>query len=453
VNKTLLLIICDFLLISVLALVEFEPNVEIEEVDENALREEAAEEMLELMQLSLEHENQQRAQVEASLQETRQSLEETSSTLEERTRNLEEVQSALQEEEAQAEVLASSLEETRSSLEETQSSLQLTLQEKEEISRSLQENQSRAQQLQEELRRQQETATAKEKALAEARDALTRLEAEQQQMSTQLQIRETEKEMLQQNLVAARAEVERARIEAERAQQQTENLAAGVGELAASSTALREEFRQAQPLSLNAIYKAFEENRVFIRFRWEERAFLGTNTRERALQTLLVETPDGVHAVFATANTPFQRNVDPPDARAILTIGERSFAVKELNFLSGDPSIASIRVPASIVNAATVEPFPLSRDPFRFSEAVLVSDDEELYGEIPVRVPPGESGTLEVESKLFNRLFGEFSPNDGDYVFSLTGELIGIMVRDNRARMLKDPTFANPVELKDWTKD
>lgn len=448
-NKTLLLIICDFLLISILALVEFKPNVEVEAVDEQALRDQAAEEMLELLQLSLEHENDQRKAVEETLDETRSALDETSETLQEKENTLEqtnqalaETSTALQEREAEKDALSSTLEQTRSSLE-------MTLEEKQALAESLQQKEARSQRLQAELRAQQEEAAAKEAALAEARDTLSQLETQQQQLSTQLQIRDTEKQMLEQNLVTARAEVERARIEAERAQQQTENLTAGVGELAASSTALREEFRQAQPLSLNAIYKQFEDNRVFLRFQWKERVFLGTTDRQAALQTLLVDTPGGVHAIFATENTPFSddsgRAIDPA---AVMTIGNRSFAVKEIRFLEGDEDIAAVRVPQSIANESELRVFPLSRDPFRFSNAVLVSDDEEVYGEIPVRVPPGESGSLEVESKLFNRLFGEFSPGPGDYVFALTGELIGIMVRGNRARMLQEPEFGNPIELQ-----
>jgi hypothetical protein len=448
VNKTLLLIICDFLLISILALVEFKPNVEVESVDEQALRDQAAEEMLELLKLSLELENSEREAVEQSLDEARSELNQTTEALQERESTLEqtnqalaETSTALKEREAEAEALSSTLEQTRSSLE-------MTLEEKQALAESLREREARSERLQAELRAQQQEAAAKEAALAEARETLSQLETQQQQLSTQLQIRETEKQMLEQNLVAAKAEVERARIEAERAQQQTENLAAGVGQLAASSTALREEFRQAQPLSLNAIFKQFEDNRIFLRFQWEERAFLSTTTRQAALQTLLVDTPEGIHAVFATENTPFssgRRDVDPT---AILTIGERSFAVKEIQFLTDDPAIASVRVPQSIARDSGLKVFPLSEDPFRFSNAVLVSDDQEVYGEIPVRVPPGETGTLEVESRLFNRLFGEFSPGAGDYVFSLTGELIGIMVRGNRARMLDNPSFANPVDLQ-----
>jgi hypothetical protein len=36
-----------------------------------------------------------------------------------------------------------------------------------------------------------------------------------------------------------------------------------------------------------------------------------------------------------------------------------------------------------------------------------------------------------MQSKVFSRIFGDFSPTKGDLVFSKTGELLGLMV-DNR---------------------
>ena len=124
-------------------------------------------------------------------------------------------------------------------------------------------------------------------------------------------------------------------------------------------------------------------------------------------------------------------------------IGGRSFSIKEVGFLEGEPGIAAVQVPEAIARESGLMIFASSEDPLKFSNAVLVSDDQEVYGEIPIRVPPGEDGYLEVEKKLFSRLFGEFSPGTGDYVFSMTGELTGIMVRDNRARIISLPTISD----------
>ncbi len=431
-NRSLLIIICDFLLISILALVEFHPAVTGRGVHPQALRDRAAEDMLELLQLSLEHENRQRAELEALLGENRERLGRTAA-------ELAATGASLQRREAEAAELAASLQETRSSL-------QLTIEESAALARNLAANEERARRLQAELLEQQQLAARKAADLDAARDHLARLEAEQRLLSTELRIRDTEKAMLEQSLIAARAEVERARIEAERAQARTESLAAGVSEMAAVSTALQEQIRQAQALSLNAIYQQFADNRVLVRFDWEERLLLGSTARQTVIQSLLVDTGAGVYVLFATANTPLA-GTRAANVAAVLSIGGRAFAIREVGFLAGEPAIAAVQVPPSLVRDSGLRVFTLAADPLRFASAVLVSDRQEAYGEIPIRVPPGEPGLLEVESRLFTRLFGEFSPSAGSYVFSLSGELLGIMVRANRARVVQAPTFGDFREL------
>jgi hypothetical protein len=429
VNKTLLIIICDFLLISILALVEFNPSVEEALVDDQSLKEEAAEEMLELLQLSLEHESSQRREVENLLESTEDELGQTRQSLDETTASLQETSSSLEKSLEEKSQLASSLEDTRSSL-------SLTIQEKANLESTLSAKEQHAQTLQDELRKQQETVQLREEELAKANENLGRLETAQQSMSTELKILDTEKQMLLQNLVTARAEVDRARIEAEQAQQRAESLAAGVSELAAESTALKEEIRQAQPLSMNTIYQQFVENRVFIRFEWVEKYAFSTTEKQSALQSVMLQTANGVVAVFAMENTPLgQRDTD-----AWLKVGNRSVKVSEMGYLDAERRIGAVRVPQPVVESSGLKVFTPAGDPLRFSNAVLIKDDQEMYGEIPVRIPPGESGFLEVETRLFNRLFGEFSPSVGDFVFSMTGELTGIMIKRDRARILDNPT-------------
>ena len=41
-----------------------------------------------------------------------------------------------------------------------------------------------------------------------------------------------------------------------------------------------------------------------------------------------------------------------------------------------------------------------------------------------------------MESKIFSRIFGEFSPSRGDLVFSKTGDLLGIMVNNSYCVMI-----------------
>jgi len=455
VNKTLLLIICDFLLISILALVEFEPETEPEKVDEAELREDASEEMLELLQLSLENESQQREDLEENLDLTREelqekesALEETASQLEETSSSLEDVRQSLEMTEAQRRELEETREELAQSLEQTRQRLDLTAEEKEQLAQELQEKAERSRRLQEELQQRSVEAEAKAEALSEAEERMASLQRRQQTLSTKLEVTETEKKALRQNLTAAQAEVERARLEAERAAARSEDLAAGVSQLATSSSELKEEIRKAQPVSMNTIYKNFTENRLRIQFRWTTRNLFGSRERSEILRAVPVRTERGLFALFATAGTPLEESSSPEELSALLEIGDRAFAVREVGFLGEAPAIAAVRIPSSLFEESKKMPFLVAEDPLRFTEAVLVRKDEEAYGEIPTRIPPGEKGFLDVQNRLMTRLFGEFSPSTGDYVFSRSGALIGIMTSDDRARILTDPQIGNVRDLK-----
>lgn len=439
-NKTLLIIICDFLLISVLALVDFNPSVEEALIDTQSLRDEAAEEMLELLQLSLEHENSQRKEVEDILDNTQEELDQTQDQLAQTEDNLEDTRDSLEDVNTSLEQTIEEKNSLQSSLQDTKTTLEMTLQEKTELASSLDLTEQQRRKLQSELKEQQEEVAQRESELDQAKDNLVALENNQQQMSTEIRILDTEKQMLQQNLITAQAEVERARVDAERARSRSEDLAAGVSELAATSTALKEEIRQAQPLSMNTIYQQFEQNRVLLRFEWEEKYAFSTKKGQSALQTVLLDTGDGVYALFSKENSPLSSE-RALNTKAFIKIGDRTIEVTEISNLEQDSRVAAIQVPKEVAWASGLMVFFPAEDPLRFSNAVLIKDDQEMYGEIPVRVPPGEKGFLEVETKLFNRLFGEFSPSTGDFVFSMTGELSGIMVGKDRAKIIQAPTF------------
>ncbi len=441
-NKTLLIIICDFLLISVLALVDFNPSVEEALIDTQSLRDEAAEEMLELLQLSLEHESSQRKQIEDILGDTKEELDQTQDQLAQTEDSLEDTRESLENVNTSLEQTIEEKTSLQTSLQDTRTTLEITLQEKTKLESTLDLTEQQRRKLQSELKMQQEEVAQRESELDRAKENLAQLENTQQQMSTEIRILDTEKQMLHQNLIAAQAEVERARIDAEKARSRSENLAAGVSELAATSTALKEEIRQAQPLSMNTIYQQFEQNRVLLRFEWEERYAFSTKKGQSALQTILLDTGDEIYALFSKENSPLSSE-RALNIKAYIKIGDRTLEVNEIGNLTQDSRVAAVQVPKEVAWASGLMVFSPAEDPLRFSNAVLIKDDQEMYGEIPVRVPPGEKGFLEIETKLFNRLFGEFSPSTGDFVFSMTGEFSGIMVGKDRAKIIQTPTFGD----------
>lgn len=431
-NKTLLLIICDFLLISILALVDFKPEISEFNPEEELLSSSDAD-LVEVLRLSLESEDARNRELDEALSQTRSELEDRS----ERLSQTEQEREALARQRAE---LEQDLTGTMRDLESTRERLSMTEAERLEADALLRQQQREAQQLQRELQERLAALDSAEANLREYQAAESEWRERERRLQTDLEVREAERSLLEQNLVAARAEVDMARLESERAQQRAELLAREVGGLAETSVQMREEIRQAQPLSLNAVFRRFEQNRALLTFRSRTGGILGGRERVDSAQTVIVEWGGQLFAVFETSRAGLGRErlerLVEFDAR--ITLGERTLQVTELSFLDADGSVAMVNVPREQIEQAGIEPFVLAQDPLRFPEAVLVHSANEEYGEFSMRVSPGREDYLSMESRLFTRLLGNFAPTQGDLVFSKSGELIGIMVESSSARILRN---------------
>lgn len=437
-NKSLLIIICDFLLISILAMVEFEPaDAATDAVDPAAVNQAASRDMLELLELSLEHAAQQSQALEAERSQLASERDQLAQSLDSTTNTLAQTQSELELTAAQRADLARKSAALEQSLATTNQSLELTEAQRRQLQRDLEAEAQRRAQLQAELKAQQDALAQRQADLQAAQDNLAQLEATKAQLSTELKVRDTEVNILEQNLIAARAEVERARIDAERAQSQADQLAKGVNQLAASSSAIKDEISRAQPVSLNAIYRQFELNRALLTIQWSERQLFGTTSRSTVRQSPVINSEFGPLILFSTEGTPLAQQASTASDFAIsLSINNRSFAVQSIQFPPNARDFAAIPIPPELIADLNLQPFNLTDDPLRFPDAVLVASDRPGYGEIAIRIPPNAPDFLDVEDRFFKRLFGEFSPATGDFVFAKSGDLMGIMTSKNRARLV-----------------
>jgi hypothetical protein len=433
-NKSLLLVICDFLLLSVLALVKFDAPEEPDPVDqqEEQYSEGVNEDMTELFRLSLEEEAERRKALEENLAQRESELENRSEELQEREKDLnltrEELEQIRQEREALARERAALQEEysaTRSSLETTQTDLE--------------EQKRQAAQLQEELRARQEALAAAEENLSSLEEQAAALAAEKDSLSTELQIADTERSMLRENLTAARAEVETARVERQRAEQRAENLATNVSQLAEQSGAMREEIRRSQPISLNEIFNRYQSNRLPVTFNARVDALIGSREETAQVDAILVRSGGRVFALFESGLTPLRLESlgRVLEASASFRLAGERFEVSEVSLLRADPRLMAVQLPENYVIRSGLVPFELTEDALRFPEVVLVSNAKRDYGETPFKLEPGASGYVTVPDSLLGRAIGgEFGASRGDYIFAKTGNLMGVMVNSQRGALL-----------------
>jgi X-X-X-Leu-X-X-Gly heptad repeat protein len=425
-NKTLLLFIVDFLFLNLIALTRWERaepaqprQPPVNEISANTVSKD--QDLVEAMRQSLADEQLARQALE-------QKLSSADTTLSARERSLGQLQ-------AEGQKLTAQLVDTQKAQAdlniryqaETQESA-LTRSQLAQIQRELEDKKAEAE-------RQKQALAALESQQAEARkqiENLTVAVALGKQEKQELVARTGE---LQNQLQAEHTE----RLNVEKS---TNQLAQGVGQLAENSGELTKEIRDNRPVSANILFNDFLANRVETRFTATRKGLFGNTTKDGDSKTVLVSDGKQIYALVDVEDTPFSFRDVGVDWRKVTVRFERdpdySSSGSQIEFLDSDPRVVVVPVDAQQVSALGVKVYPLAADPFKFTDALLVSDGGKGYGEVGFKLDADHRGYVRVDNHLFKRLFGDFAPSRGDLVFSRTGELLGIMVNSDYCDLLRD---------------
>ena len=104
----------------------------------------------------------------------------------------------------------------------------------------------------------------------------------------------------------------------------------------------------------------------------------------------------------------------------------------------GSSSSLCILIQLNFLETSDIEIFSAPRNPYLFSEAVVVDSKEGRFGQTNFMRDEKDSRYIKVEHTSFAFLTGKFDPAKSDLVFSQKGELLGIMVNNNYAFHVKD---------------
>ncbi|MGF1450223.1 MAG: hypothetical protein ACFB20_12515 [Opitutales bacterium] len=473
-NRSLLLVVCDFLLLSILALVDFDDAGEEDPAPTPQTTQEmmatVEEDIIALLQIDLQSQqaaneallqtndtlSEELAAKQVELQDKAQDLADTTSRLQQtesrlndaaqradqllaQQSQLEQRQRSLEQEKAKVDaerrLLAQRVDDAQSRLDKTQLE-RLAL--AEELGRVQSESAVSA----ERLRFLQDQLQQKENVLAQAQAEVksletekTSIEREKNQLETELRVAETEKSALNENLSVARGEVELVRREKEVIQEQAQRLAEGVTSLAESSQQIKDEVASLQRLSPNAVFEQYQQRSVTLTFASTERTF-GSRQKTYNVRSVLVTDGDEHFVVFHRRDTPLEsgRKLNFVDGlTATIRLGDRDFRVSRLHTLGNDSRLLAVRVEASLVQQLGLSAFSTSREPGRFATAYLISANQNDYGDTEYAIFPDNDRYLEMDRKVFSGLRGKFSPRAGDIVFSPAGEIIGFMANGSYA--------------------
>lgn len=237
-------------------------------------------------------------------------------------------------------------------------------------------------------------------------------------------------------------------------QQKSAEITQGVVQLAKKSDNLAQEMRENRPINLNMLFTDFRSNRIDTAVTGIYKGLFGRPVdQSSSVSSVLIEAGRKVYSIVHIKNTPFnlsERGTDWQKITGIMSRPGGTVRFNSIEFLSTDPRVLLIPMEPEQVKRLGSRPYPTTNNPFKFTEAVLISKDGEYYGETPFRVDPKAPQYVKMKSSLIRRVFGgDFSPSTGDLVFSKTGELLGVMVNRQYCVVLNNFTTARAIDFRD----
>jgi len=418
-NRSILIVICDFLLVSLLVFSTVDINDAVKEgrtkpitstVATNQV--DASSDLSAVMRTALEEEKKQRDVLMGELSRSRE-------TVGEREKQLQTFQQQLQ-----------TAEQQRANLQQQYSAAQTNLQSLTEQARASTTDATISKEklaaMEAELRKRAEEAVALQQQLAQLSQSNQATLTEKQRLAGQLQLAEVEKRYAAERTAAL---TEQVKVERE----EKAKLVEGVKTLATNSTQLAQELRENRPLAPNAIFDEFMANRVRADFAARRLGLFDTNKRKEAV-TVLVSDGTNIFALCHVEDTPL--TLWNPGAQwdglaGTLARGAAQVPVRALSFHLQDPRVVFMPVSTNEARQLGGKIYRVSATPYRFQDAVLVGGTGEgYYGECKFEIDPSAPTYVKLDRSVVKGLFGKFNPSRGDLVFSKSGDLLGIMANN-----------------------
>ena len=448
-NRSILIVICDFLLVSLLAFSTVDINKTTNEGVPRQVKttietnpKEHQQDLTAVMRMALEQEHKGREQALGELARSRQ-------TVGERERQAQALQQQLNEREQQAQALRQDLQQREQQtvqLERQQTNLlqqfavaqtnvQSLSQQLHSTSTEALLSKEKLAALQAELKKQADAAAALQQQLGQLAQSNQVVLGEKQRLSGQLQVAEAEKRMATEQVGRMQEEVKIERAEKAR-------LAEGVKTLATRQAQLTQEIQENRPLASNTIFNQFVSNRVEAAFSGVRAGVFGLESNKRSqTHTVLITNGTNTVALCHVQDTPLTFSYPGTDWEGLSgTLGRssNSLPIQALSFYQLDPRIVFIPVTAEQVRALGCMVYHTSSDPYKFQDAVVVGAQESYYGECKFQMDLSTPLYVKMDHNSLKGVFGKFNPSRGDLVFGRTGELLGVMANSTYCVMIRN---------------
>jgi len=414
-NRSILIVICDFLLLSLLTFSTdlskmagenegAQPGVKVDVAPKPS--DTGGKDLAAVMKLALNEEQKNREQLQAELAKVREAAQKQ--------------QADLQQQFAAAQANIQILDQ------KLQSSSAEALMSKEKLAA-----------MEAEVKKESDLAAALQQQLAQLAKNNQIAQDEKQKLAGQLQLAQVEE-----RAATERAALMQQQVQAERAEKA--QLAEGFKALATNSGALTQEIRENRALAPNTIFSDFVTNRVQARLLASRSGMFGMDaSKSKTAETVLVTDGANIYALCHVQDTPltlWDPGTDWAGLDGTLVHNQAQVPIHSLSFHIQDPRVVFMPVTQSEARQLGCKVYPISSDPYKFQDAVLVGAQEGYYGQCSFQMDLNTPQYVKLDRNLLKGLFGKFNPSRGDLVFSRTGELLGIMANSTYCLMLHDFT-------------
>ena len=217
-----------------------------------------------------------------------------------------------------------------------------------------------------------------------------------------------------------------------------------------SAASQKENFRklnERQTRSVNEIFTRYEQNKVTLELTYTHKFGITQSTREDkfSMDTILMVDGNFVYALVHAKDSPFRVEFNP--RRLVSVTGQITgsklktpLEVKEIAFMD-DPRLIIVPLyanPQDLVKSSGLELFGAPQNPFLFDDAVVVDVKDSRFGQTKCIRDEKDGRYVEVDKRHFAFLTGAFNPGKGDLVFSQKAELLGIMINGDYAFHVKN---------------
>jgi len=284
-----------------------------------------------------------------------------------------------------------------------------------------------------EARKQAEKASTLEQQLAQLQKSNQMIQSDRMALQNQLQMSEASNR-------SAYAQMGQLQEEVDAQRRENVRLAEGVKVLAAKSSDLAQEIHNTRPLTPNMIFEEMTTNRVLASFTGVRPGLFGDSSKDKQTQLILITDETNTFALCHVQDTPLtlmNPGIQWEELSGTLTHRTNSYHIPSVSFCSMDPRIMLIPVPVAQARALGCKVYHFSKDPYLFQDAVVVGTREDYYGECKFTIDVSTPQYLKMDHNSLKGIFGKFNPSSGDLVLSKAGELIGVMANNSYCAVIR----------------